>query len=171
MTDVIFQAFISTLALVITTVGGFAIKNYLIPFLNNKNLTFWVKEAVIAAEKYFNERPGLGEQKKEFVKNFLSTNLNLHITDEQLDLIIDSTVESIFNPIKNEPIYVDQIPLEPAKPVLPPEEIEVPDDVVVEEPKEEAVKPDFIEDKDLVAEEKYGVYETEEVVGEDKPQE
>lgn len=148
MFDVVIQSFISILALVITTIGGFAVKNYLIPFLNNKNLTFWVQQAVLAAEKYFNERPGLGKEKKEYVKKFLLQNLNVHVTDEQLDLLIDSTVESIINPVKTEPILIESTGV---KSTPPQEELIVPSDINVNEtPIEEKVVPNFIEDKDLV---------------------
>lgn len=149
MFEVVIQAFVSVLALVITTIGGFAVKNYLIPYLNNKNLTFWVQQAVLAAEKYFDERPGLGKEKKEYVKKFLMQNLNVRVTDEQLDLLIDSTVESIINPIKTEPIVIEATEI---KPSLPQEELVAPSDVnVSENPVEEKVVPNFIEDKDLIS--------------------
>lgn len=127
MAEPLLEAFVSILATLITVVGGFAVKNYLIPVLNNKNLTFWVQQAVQAAEKYFDSQPGLGAQKKEFVKDFLAQNLKIKITDDQLDVLIDATVENIVNPIKKEPIAFLQ-----EQPVLP--ELEVPEDVpVVEE--------------------------------------
>lgn len=149
MFDVVIQAFVSILAIVITTIGGFAVKNYLIPYLNNKNLTFWVQQAVIAAEKYFDERPGLGKEKKEYVKKFLMQNLNVRVTDEQLDLLIDSTVESIINPIRREPIIIEATDDKPSLPQD--EELVVPSDVNVDEnPVEEKVVPNFIEDKDLI---------------------
>lgn len=150
MFEVVIQAFVSVLALVITTIGGFAVKNYLIPYLNNKNLTFWVQQAVIAAEKYFDERPGLGKEKKEYVKKFLMQNLNVRVTDEQLDLLIDSTVESIINPIRTEPIVIETTEVKPALPQE--EELVVPSDVNVSENiVEEKVVPNFIEDKDLIS--------------------
>lgn len=160
MEQVLIDAFVSILALLITTVGGFAIKNYLIPLLNNKNLTFWVQQAVLAAEKYFNDQPGLGAEKKKFVKDFLAENLKVHVSDAQLDLLIDSTVESIINPIKKEPVVFNK-----QEGVY--EELEVPKDIQITEP--EAIQVDasgFIKDEELTN--PYGVYETEEVTKFDK---
>ena len=77
-------------------VGLVALAIYLVYYFVKKyNLERWVKKAVHAAEILF-DAPDTQEKKKEWVKKFLKTNLNLNgISDEQLDCMIEAAVEML----------------------------------------------------------------------------
>ena len=73
------------------------------PYLRSKideqklsEIKFWVDIAVIAVEKAFETEPGMGEVKKYQVMEFIQK-LNLPITEEQLEFLIDAVVEEIIN--------------------------------------------------------------------------
>lgn len=81
---------------------GLLISSMLVPYLRAKttekqreNIEFWVGVAVMAAEKHF-DLAGEGAAKKEQVKKFIREK-GLNINDEQLDQLIDFTVEKLIN--------------------------------------------------------------------------
>lgn len=89
--------------LAIISVIGAILTKVLVPYLKTKideqklsEIKFWVDIAVIAVEKAFEEEPGMGEVKKYQVMEFIQK-LNLPITEEQLELLIDAVVEEIIN--------------------------------------------------------------------------
>ena len=89
--------------LAIISVLGAILTKVLVPYLKTKideqklsEIKFWVDIAVIAVEKAFETEPGMGEVKKYQVMEFIQK-LNLPITEEQLELLIDAVVEEIIN--------------------------------------------------------------------------
>ena len=87
---------------VISLIGAILTK-VLVPYLKTKideqklsEIKFWVDIAVIAVEKAFETEPGMGEAKKYQVMEFIKK-LNLPITEEQLEFLIDAVVEEIIN--------------------------------------------------------------------------
>lgn len=89
--------------LAIISVIGAILTKVLVPYLKSKideqklsEVKFWVDIAVIAVEKAFEGEPGRGEIKKYQVMEFIQK-LNLPITEEQLELLIDAVVEEIIN--------------------------------------------------------------------------
>lgn len=89
--------------LAIISVIGAILTRVLVPYLKNKineqklsEIKFWVDIAVIAVEKAFETEPGMGEVKKYQVMDFIKK-LNLPITDEQLEILIDAVVEELIN--------------------------------------------------------------------------
>lgn len=89
--------------LAIISVIGTILTRVLVPYLKNKineqklsEIKFWVDIAVIAVEKAFETEPGMGEVKKYQVMDFIKK-LNLPITDEQLEILIDAVVEELIN--------------------------------------------------------------------------
>lgn len=81
MVDVIIKLIIPLLCTVITA--------YIIPYLKEKKLYSAVKTAVQAAEQIYKES-GMGEQKFEYVKNWL--NEKFSISADDLKKIIESAV-------------------------------------------------------------------------------
>lgn len=89
--------------LAIISVLGAILTRVLVPYLRSKideqklsEIKFWVDIAVIAVEKAFETEPGMGEVKKYQVMDFIKK-LNLPITDEQLEILIDAVVEELIN--------------------------------------------------------------------------
>lgn len=89
--------------LAIISVIGAILTKVLVPYLKSKideqklsEIKFWVDIAVIAVEKAFETEPGMGEVKKYQVMEFIQK-LNLPITEEQLEFLIDAVVEEIIN--------------------------------------------------------------------------
>ena len=89
--------------LAIISVIGAILTKVLVPYLKSKideqklsEIKFWVDIAVIAVEKAFETEPGMGEVKKYQVMDFIQK-LNLPITEEQLEFLIDAVVEEIIN--------------------------------------------------------------------------
>lgn len=87
-------ALIGLLSAIITTV--------LVPYFKSKttaeqrnNIYFWVKTAVEAAEKIFNQS-GQGQAKKEYVKQFLAEH-GILLDEDQLDVVIESAVLQMQN--------------------------------------------------------------------------
>ncbi len=79
---------------------GAIITYIIIPYIKSKttgeqfrNIEYWVKVAVSAAEQIFNQ-PGMGEKKKRYVINFLQ-DLGIKITIEQLEILIEAAVHEI----------------------------------------------------------------------------
>ena len=84
----------------IITLAAAVITAFVIPWIKSKTtaaqrneIEAWVKIAVTAAEQIFKET-GTGQQKKEYVLNFLAEK-NLRIDSESLDLMIESAVISM----------------------------------------------------------------------------
>ena len=82
---------------VIIPILGAIITYLIVPFIKQKitkeqreNIAFWVKVAVNAAEQVF-KGTGLGEQKKQYVLNFLSTK-GIKVSAAQLDALIEAAV-------------------------------------------------------------------------------
>ena len=91
-------ALIGTLAAIIT--------RYVIPLIKAKidagkleKISFWVKIAVEAAEKIYKE-PGMGEQKKEFVIDFLNQH-DILLDEQQVDVMIEAAVLQMQNALSN----------------------------------------------------------------------
>ncbi|MGF7059299.1 phage holin, LLH family [Brassicibacter mesophilus] len=85
---------------IIITLIGTIFTLIVIPYIKSKttveqqkNIEFWVKFAVQAAEQIFN-KPGLGGKKKQYVINFLK-NIGIKITMEQLNVLIEAAVHEI----------------------------------------------------------------------------
>ena len=92
----------AVLLAVISLIGAILTK-VLVPYLQSKistqklsEIKFWVDIAVVATEKAFENDPGRGELKKYQVMEFIKT-LNLPVTDEQLEILIDAVVEELIN--------------------------------------------------------------------------
>jgi hypothetical protein len=93
MTYEILQA-VLTLATAIITI-------LLVPFLKEKmgeakynNIIKWVKIAVEAAEQMYKAYPKSGDDKKEYVIEFLE-NKGIKLTIEELDALIESAVSKL----------------------------------------------------------------------------
>ena len=101
----ILLALISLLGVIITGV--------LVPYLNARtkdfkasltekqldNLDYWVGVGVQAVENYFIESgrgPKKKEEVKEFIRGFITKN-DLDVTPEQLDKMIDASVDNLIN--------------------------------------------------------------------------
>ena len=89
--------------LAIISVIGAILTKVLVPYLKSKideqklsEIKFWVDIAVIAVEKAFETEPGMGEVKKYQVMDFIKK-LNLPVTEEQLEILIDAVVEELIN--------------------------------------------------------------------------
>lgn len=89
--------------LALITLLGVIITNVLVPWIKGKtskeqrdNLTFWVKTAVMAIEKYYENQGHSGLLKKSEVIDFIVSQ-GFDIEDEQLSLLIDAVVEEIVN--------------------------------------------------------------------------
>lgn len=89
--------------LAIISVIGAILTKVLVPYLRSRideqklsEIKFWVDIAVIAVEKAFETEPGMGEVKKYQVMDFIKK-LNLPVTDEQLEILIDAVVEELIN--------------------------------------------------------------------------
>lgn len=89
--------------LAIISVLGAILTKVLVPYLQARlteqklsEIKFWVDIAVVAVEKAFEGEPGRGEIKKYQVMEFIQK-LNLPITEEQLEILIDAVVEELIN--------------------------------------------------------------------------
>lgn len=95
--------------LAIISVLGTILTYFVIPYLRTKidanNLNKykeWTKSAVKCAEMIYNES-GMGKVKKEYVIKFIADMINkekVHITEEQINVLIESAVEELNNAIK-----------------------------------------------------------------------
>ena len=79
---------------------GLLLSTWLIPLLRAKvteakwkNAMFWVKLAVEAAEKIYNEQ-GMGDLKKKYVEEFLAKH-NIKLDEDQIDVAIEAAVLQI----------------------------------------------------------------------------
>lgn len=88
--------------LAVISLIGLLITGVLVPYIRanttkkqRENIEFWVGVAVMAAEKHF-DLTGEGVAKKEEVKKFLKAK-GIKIPEEQLDKLIDFTVEKLIN--------------------------------------------------------------------------
>ena len=88
---------ITSILVAIIGVIGTVISVVLVPYFKSKttaeqrdNIYFWVKLAVEAAEKIYNEK-GQGKAKKEYVKQFLFEH-GITLDETQLDVVIESAV-------------------------------------------------------------------------------
>lgn len=79
---------------------------YLIPYIKAKideskldKIMFWVEMAVEAAEKIFKES-GMGQQKKEFVIEFLRQH-DITLDEQQIDVVIEAAVLQMQNALKD----------------------------------------------------------------------
>lgn len=94
------------LVLAIITFIAMLITRYFIPYLKEKlentrfaNLMENIESAVKTAEQLAHNGMVDKEDKKEFVVNFIKKNCKgklTHITDEQLDVLIEATVNTLF---------------------------------------------------------------------------
>lgn len=88
----------------VITVSVILVTRYLIPKIKEEigtekfnKVVEYVRLAVAAAEQIFSGT-GLGEKKKEFVLNFINKilkKLNYSLTEEELDVLIESIVKSM----------------------------------------------------------------------------
>ena len=88
----------------VVTASVILVTRYVIPKIKEEigtekfnKIVEYVGYAVTAAEQIF-VGTGLGEQKKEFVLNFINgelNKLNYSITEEELNILIESTVKSM----------------------------------------------------------------------------
>ncbi|WP_129596052.1 phage holin, LLH family [Anaerophilus nitritogenes] len=98
------EAIVKVGTAVIALIGA-VITYIIIPYIKSKttaeqqkNIKFWVKVAVNAAEQIFQEK-SQGQQKKQYVINFLFKQ-GIQISMEQLDLLIEATVLELNKDIK-----------------------------------------------------------------------
>lgn len=88
--------------LAVISLLGVIITGVLVPYIRTRttekqreDVEFWVGVAVMAAEKQF-DIGGQGAEKKEQVRKFIADK-NINISDEELDQLIDFTVERLIN--------------------------------------------------------------------------
>lgn len=81
---------------------------FVVPYIKSKvsaedlaEIVKWVKIAVEAAEMIFRES-GMGEKKKEYVKDFLESH-GIKYDAEQIDALIESAVLELKKEFKHEP--------------------------------------------------------------------
>lgn len=93
----------TAILLAVVSLIGAILTKVLVPYLQARlteqklsEIKFWVDIAVIAVEKAFEGEPDKGEIKKYQVMEFIQK-LNLPITEEQLELLIDAVVEELIN--------------------------------------------------------------------------
>lgn len=93
------EAFVKITLAVISLVGAL-ITGLVMPYLKTKidanrliEIQYWVDVAVRGAEQIFNE-PKMGEEKKQFVINFLSDK-GIKITMAELNLLIEAAVKEL----------------------------------------------------------------------------
>lgn len=114
------QEFLSVLAKclasVMSIIVGYATTTYLIPFLREKKLFVWVQKAVLAAEEKYKES-GKGAEKKAYVIKFLKEHFNLTLSEEQLDLLIEATVQETVNAFKVSSSDIEAITADYIKPI------------------------------------------------------
>lgn len=89
--DSIVQLVLVVLSIIIT--------KYLVPYLKEKytaekvsNTYDHVIKAVQAAEKAFEDYTGVGDQKKQYVLNYLKSK-NINLSEEDVDVFIDSAIK------------------------------------------------------------------------------
>lgn len=92
------------IVLALIPVIGAVVTAYVIPFIKNKIgieklnvIAFWVGKAVEAAEVIFNV-PKSGEQKKEYVIDFINKMFNSKktvITEEQIEVLLEAAVKEM----------------------------------------------------------------------------
>lgn len=85
---------------IIIALIGAVITYIVVPYIKSKttaeqykNIEFWVKFAVKAAEQIFNQ-PGMGQKKKEYVIKFLNDK-GIEITRKELDVLIEAAVQEL----------------------------------------------------------------------------
>jgi len=85
---------------IIIALIGAIITYIVVPYIKSKttaeqykNIEFWVEFAVKAAEQIFNQ-PGMGEEKKQYVIDFL-TSKGINITIEELNILIEAAVQEL----------------------------------------------------------------------------
>lgn len=90
MTYEIMQMIISLAAALITA--------FLVPYIKGKigeakwqTIVSWIKVAVQAAEKMFEDQPASGQSKKQYVLEFLAAK-GIVLTEAELDALIESAV-------------------------------------------------------------------------------
>jgi hypothetical protein len=93
MTYEVLQAIV-TLAIAIITV-------FVIPYIKSKttatqqaNIKYWVSVAVSAAEQIYKAYPKSGDEKKEYVIEFLESK-GIKLTIEELEALIESAVNKL----------------------------------------------------------------------------
>lgn len=101
MRDDIFKIILACIPVV-----GAIITAYVVPFIKNKigteqlsNIDYWIRKAVEAAEVLFNV-PKSGEQKKEYVIDFINKMFNSKktvITEEQIEVLLEAAVKELNN--------------------------------------------------------------------------
>ena len=90
---------IFSIVLALIPVIGAIVTAYVIPYLKNKigsenlsNIDYWIRKSVEAAEVLFNT-PKSGEQKKEYVIDFINKMFNSKktvITEEQIEVLLEA---------------------------------------------------------------------------------
>lgn len=85
---------------IIIALIGAVITYIVVPYIKSKttaeqykNIEFWVKFAVKAAEQIFTQ-PGMGEKKKQYVVDFL-TGKGIDITIDELNILIEAAVQEL----------------------------------------------------------------------------
>lgn len=93
---------ITQVGTIVIAIVGAVVTYVLIPYIKSKttkdqqdNIKTWVNIAVQAAEQLM-DGPGMGENKKLFVLNFLR-NKGITLSENQLDILIESAVYQINN--------------------------------------------------------------------------
>lgn len=109
MDDNLFKIIVGIISILGAILTGIVIP-YIKEKIGNEKLTkyeYWVNYAVKAAEMIFVEQ-GMGEEKKEYVVNFLNEMFNKNkvvITKEQLNILVEAAVRTM----KSEEITFEQI--------------------------------------------------------------
>lgn len=86
------QFFVEITTAVIAILGAI-ITYVVVPYFRTKNALVWVEVAVSAAEQIFSE-PKMGEQKKDYVLQFLKRK-GVKLTKEQLEVLIEAAVREL----------------------------------------------------------------------------
>ncbi len=93
---------ITQIGMVIITVIGAIVTYIVVPYIKSRateaqqdNIKSWVEIAVQAAEQLMNS-PGMGENKKLFVLNFLKSK-GITLSEDQLNILIEAAVYQINN--------------------------------------------------------------------------
>lgn len=100
----LWEDFIINIVLAVFSVVAAVVSFYVVPFLKSKigaqqyeKLLYFIKLAVRSAEQLFDASDN--EEKKKYVlnavKNMLETSLNINLTDEQLDTLIEGIVHEV----------------------------------------------------------------------------
>lgn len=94
------SAVLTEILKIVVMVIGVLLTYVIVPYIKkkftNEQLTeakYWTKLAVVIAEKIYEEK-GSGQLKKENVINYLKK-MNINLTTEQFDLLVDGVVEEL----------------------------------------------------------------------------